>query len=163
MVTDSNRSRAQWVLLAYRLPREPSTPRIATWRKLRRLGAAQLVDGLVALPLDSRNREQFEWLAGEIVESGGDATLWIGQLTSKAQERELAARMAADVAAEYAALVESAGQVRDQPPGSRRRSLARLRRELRRIRARDYFPPPEQEHAQRAVEELAEFVEEAVP
>ena len=25
----------RWVLLAYRLPREPSTPRIALWRKLR--------------------------------------------------------------------------------------------------------------------------------
>jgi len=83
VVTESNRSRAQWVLLAYRLPREPSTPRIATWRKLRRLGAAQLVDGLVALPLDNRNREQFEWLAGEIAEAGGDATLWVGQLTSR--------------------------------------------------------------------------------
>ncbi len=32
-----------WVLLAYRLPREPSTPRIALWRRLRRLGAAQVL------------------------------------------------------------------------------------------------------------------------
>src|SRR5690242_10765482 len=53
----------EWVLLAFRLPREPSTPRTALWRKLRQLGAAQLLDGLVALPLDARNREQFEWLA----------------------------------------------------------------------------------------------------
>ena len=41
-----------WVLLAYRMPREPSTPRIAVWRKLRKLGAVQLVDGFVALPAD---------------------------------------------------------------------------------------------------------------
>src|SRR5262249_39018906 len=34
--------RDRWVLLAYRLPREPSTPRIAVWRRLRRLGALQL-------------------------------------------------------------------------------------------------------------------------
>ena len=40
----------EWVLLSYRLPREPSTPRIAVWRKLRRLGVAQISDGLVALP-----------------------------------------------------------------------------------------------------------------
>src|SRR5213080_3282008 len=53
----------QWVLLAYRLPRDPSTPRIALWRTLRRLGAAQLLDGLVALPADSRTREQLEWAA----------------------------------------------------------------------------------------------------
>jgi hypothetical protein len=28
----------RWVLLSYRLPREPSTPRIGVWRKLERLG-----------------------------------------------------------------------------------------------------------------------------
>ena len=58
--------RGRWVLLAFRLPREPSTPRIAVWRKLKRLGVAQLLDGLVALPLDSRNREQLEWLAADV-------------------------------------------------------------------------------------------------
>src|SRR6266508_2543318 len=31
--------RTSWVLLVYRLPRDPSTPRSALWRKLRRLGA----------------------------------------------------------------------------------------------------------------------------
>jgi Protein ChrB, N-terminal len=160
VVTQSNQSHAQWVLLAYRLPREPSTPRIAVWRKLRRLGAAQLLDGLVALPLDSRNREQLEWLAGEIVEAHGEATLWVGEPASRGQERELAARMAATIGAEYAALIADAERVVDQAPGSRRRSLARLRRELRRIRARDYFPPPEREQAQQAIEALAQVVEE---
>jgi hypothetical protein len=160
VVTESKRARAQWVLLAYRLPREPSTPRIAVWRKLRRLGAAQLLDGLVALLLDSRNREQFEWLAGEIVEAGGEATLWVGMLASRAQERELAARMADAIASEYAALIADAQRVRGQAPGPRRRSLGRLRRELRRIRARDYFSPPEREQAQQAIAALAEAVEE---
>jgi Protein ChrB, N-terminal len=161
VVTESKRARAHWVLLAYRLPREPSTPRIAVWRKLRRLGAAQLLDGLVALPLDSRNREQFEWLAGEIVESGGEATLWVGELTSRAQERQLATRMAAAIASEYAALIAEAERVRGQAAGPRRRSLGRLRRELHRIRARDYFPPPEREQAQQAITGLAESVAEA--
>jgi hypothetical protein len=33
-------------------------------------------------------------------------------------------------------------------------TVARLRRELRRIAQRDYFPPPEREEARRAVESL---------
>jgi hypothetical protein len=160
VVTESKPPRAQWLLLAYRIPREPSTPRIAAWRKLRRLGAAQLLDGLVTLPLDSRNREQFEWLAGEILEANGEATLWVGELASRARERELTARMAAAVASEYEAVIAEAERVRGQPPGSGRRSLARLRRELRRIRARDYFPPPDRERAQQAIDALAEAVEE---
>ena len=151
-----------WVLLAYRLPREPSTPRSALWRRLRRLGAVQVLDGLAALPLDARNREQLEWLADEVVEAGGEATIWVAELGSAAQERELAAGMAEAVAADYRALIEEMVAARDQPTGQRRRTLARLRRELRRIRARDHFPPAERELAQRALDELASVVEERV-
>jgi hypothetical protein len=154
--------RVAWVLLAYRLPREPSTPRSALWRKLRRLGAAQVLDGLAALPLDARNREQLEWLADEVVEAGGEATIWVGEFASAAQERELASRMADTVAAEYRLLIDEAAAACGQSGGQRRRTLGRLRRELRRIRARDYFPPPERELAQRALDELVALVEEPV-
>jgi hypothetical protein len=144
-----------WVLLAYRLPREPSTPRIALWRALRRLGAVQLLDGLVALPADSRTREQLEWLADGVLESGGEASLWIGSPGSAAQERALAARMQADIDEEYDNLVDAARTARSEPPGSRRRTLGRLRRELRRIRRRDYFPSGARERAAAAVDEFA--------
>jgi len=150
------------VLLAYKLPRDPSTPRSALWRKLRRLGAARVLDGLAALPLDARNREQLEWLADEVVEAGGEATIWVGELASARQEREFAARMAAAVADDYAALIADAAAAQAEAAGRPRRTLGRLRRELRRIKARDYFPPPEREQAERAVEELAALVEEPV-
>jgi Protein ChrB, N-terminal len=154
--------RVSWVLLAYRLPREPSTPRSALWRKLRRLGAVQVLDGLAALPLDARNREQLEWLADGVLEAGGEAMVWVGELGSAAQERDLAARMAEAVAVEYRALIEQAAAARDQPGGQRQRTLKRLRRELRRIRARDHFPPSERELAQQELDELAALVEEPV-
>lgn len=151
-----------WVLLAYRLPRDPSTPRSALWRKLRRLGAAQVLDGLAALPLDARNREQLEWLAEEVLEARGEATIWVAEIASAAQERELARRMSEAVAADYRALVADVVAASEQTPGQQRRTLGRLRRELHRIRARDYFPPPEREDAQQAVDELAALSEEPV-
>jgi hypothetical protein len=154
--------RTRWVLLVYRLPREPSTPRSALWRKLRRLGAGQIGDGLAVLPLDARSCEQLEWLAVEVVEAGGEATVWLGELASAAQERELASKMAGLVAGDYRRLIADAESARDLPPGQRRRTLNRLRRELRRIRARDYFPPPDRELAHWAVEMLATLVEEPV-
>src|SRR5258706_706677 len=68
----------EWVLLAYRLPRVPSTPRSTIWRKLKRLGVAQISDGLVALPADARTREALEWIAEDVLEYDGEATGWLG-------------------------------------------------------------------------------------
>lgn len=154
-------SRIDWVMLVYRLPRTPSTPRINLWRKLRRLGVAQVVDGVVALPLDSRNREQLEWLADEVVEAGGDATIWVSQTATAAQERALAAEMAGRVAEEYRAITAAAQGALGGGEVQRRRTLARLRRELRRVGSRDHFPPPERDGARAAVERLAALSVEA--
>ena len=148
--------RLEWVLLAYRMPREPSTPRITVWRKLKRLGVGQVVDGLVALPLDARTKEQIEWVADEIVAGGGAATIWTARLSSARQERALADQMAELVAAEYQAVIAAAEAALGEVPAVRRRTLARLRRELRRTGQRDHFPPPERDLARRAVATLAD-------
>ena len=152
--------RLEWVLLAYRLPREPSTPRIALWRKLRRLGVVQLVDGLVALPADARTKEQLEWLAEEVLDAGGEATVWVGRPGLAADERGLASRMAAAAAAEYRAVIAEATQAVQAADGSRRR-VGRLHRELQRIGRRDFFPPPERDQAHAAVRRLVTAVEDA--
>jgi hypothetical protein len=150
--------RLEWVLLAYRLPREPSGPRVTLWRKLRRLGAVQLLDGLVALPADARTREQLDWLADEVVEAGGEGWVWLGRLGSAGQERALARRMAEVVAADYEAVIADAASNGDESDVVRRRVAARLRRELQRIGKRDYFPPPQRAMARAAVERLAASV-----
>jgi Protein ChrB, N-terminal len=150
--------RLEWVLLAYRLPRVPSGPRVTVWRKLRRLGVAQVLDGLVALPADARTREQLEWLADEVVEAGGEAWVWLGRLGSASQERVMAARMAEAVAADYEAVVADAEASASESEVVRRRVVARLRRELQRIGKRDYFPPWQRAVARAAVERLAASV-----
>lgn len=147
--------RLDWVLLAYRLPREPSTPRITLWRKLRRLGVVQVLDGLVALPADARTKEQLEWLADEVIEAGGEATVWLGRPGSAADERRLAARMAAAIRVEYEEVIGDAEAAVSEPASVRRRTYARLRRQLSRIERRDFFPPPERDRARQAAAELA--------
>ena len=144
-----------WVLLAYRLPRVPSTPRSAVWRKLRRLGVAQLGDGLVALPADARTREQLEWIAEEVTDHGGEATLWLGHPLDANTIAAVVNRMTAAVAAEYDAVAAEAATMRTADPAARRRAVARLRRELHRIQDRDFFTCPQQQAARRAVEHLA--------
>lgn len=145
------------MLLAYRVPRTPSTPRIAIWRKLRALGVAQLGDGLVGLPEDARTREQLEWVAGDVDAAGGSAMLWRAEAVSARDEQRLVTQLAAARALEYQAIIDRARDgAQAVEPGERTRLLVSLRRELRRVRRRDYFPPPEAELARRAVENLTQ-------
>jgi hypothetical protein len=149
------REAGQWVLLCYRLPREPSTPRITVWRKLERLGVARLGDGLVGLPADARTREQLEWIAEEVLEAAGAATVWIGSPASAAQERVVAAGMRAARAADYQAVTDAARGAAGAPPEERARLVRRLRGDLRRIARRDFFPPAERDTACAAVDALS--------
>ena len=144
-----------WVLLAYRLPRVPSTPRSAVWRKLKRLGVAWIADGLVALPADPRTREQLEWIAEEVTDHGGEATLWLGRPLDPSAASVVAGRMTGAVGAEYEAVAAEAAAIRTADVAARRRAVARLRRELHRIQGRDFFTSPQGEAARRAVEQLA--------
>jgi len=156
MDVSGGREVGRWVLLSYRLPREPSTPRIGVWRKLERLGAARLGDGLVAVPADARTREQLDWLAEEITEAGGVATVWLATPGSAAQERAIAELMRAARAGEYRAVSEQARIAAGGAVAERVRVARRLRGELRRIARRDFFPPGEREVARAAVDALAE-------
>ena len=151
---------SQWVLLSYRIPREPSTPRITVWRQLERIGAARLGDGLVALPADARTREHLDWIADEVIEAGGAASIWLAQPGTPAAERELAAAMAAARAAEYAKVTAEAAAGADRDETARRSLARRLRAELRRIHRRDYFPPAERDQATAAVDALVDTVAE---
>ncbi len=144
-----------WVLLAYRLPRVPSTPRSAVWRKLKRLGVGWLGDGLVALPADARTREQLEWIAEEVTDNGGEATLWVGRPLDSSAAATVEGRMTVVVAAEYDLVTAEAEKARAADPATRRRAVTRLRRELHRIQGRDFFDCPQRDLARRAVEDLA--------
>jgi hypothetical protein len=132
------------------------------WRKLERLGVARLLDSLVALPRDSRTQEQLEWLAEEITDAGGEATVWFAMPGSRAQQRDLSTTMTRRVAQEYRDLIHSATEAETMTPAARRRTLARLQRELRAVEARDYFSPPERERARRVLLRLTSTVEASV-
>jgi hypothetical protein len=155
MAKDTAAKPGQWVLLCYRLPREPSTPRITVWRNLKRLGVGQLADGLVTLPADARTREQLEWVAEQVIDFGGEASIWLAQPATLAQERQVAAAMTEARAQEYEAVIAEATDASALDERARGRMASRLNAELRRIERRDFFPPAQRERAQAAVNTLA--------
>ena len=143
-------------MLVYRIPREPSTPRIAVWRKLRKHGVFQLADGVVVLPASPRTREQFDWMAEEVVEAGGQAEVWTAAPTIKAQRDRMRAKLSADRGTEYDELTDAAEAARSlSDPAGREKKLAQLRRRLREIDKRTFFLTPQRDGAEAALKELA--------
>ena len=158
MVTSQH---SDWVLLTYRLPREPSAPRLSLWRAVRRLGALQLGDGLVALPHSPRNLEHLQWLAADIAERDGTASVWYARADSSRDNLSYMEQMRASADEEYREVLDEAESVSTGAISvtERRRAARRLRGQLRRIALRDHFQAPTAKRARAAVENLARLVE----
>jgi hypothetical protein len=124
-----------WVLLVYTLPREPSAPRVATWRKLKKLGALLLHDAMWVLPATPATREQVRWLAQEIRENGGTAQVWLAREEMPETDTRQFETVFLDRAERgYQELLRAL----DDPA----RSRAELARAFKQVRAIDYFHAP---------------------
>ena len=137
--------RPRWVLLVYRLPREPSRHRVAVWRKLRDLGALYLQDGVAALPEDAVTREQLEWLQLRVREAGGEATLWEARPGTMAEEAELVEAFRSSREEAYQTIIAEVERLRRKAQmggGDLSEQLRKLEREFRAERRRDYFRSP---------------------
>jgi hypothetical protein len=153
--------RPRWVLLVYRLPREPSRPRVAVWRKLRDLGALYLKDGVAALPEDAVTREQLEWLQLRVREAGGEATLWEARPGTAAEEAELVETFRSSREEAYGAIIAEAERLRRRAQmggGELMERLGKLEREFRAERRRDYFRSPLRLEAASALKAAREAV-----
>ena len=64
-----------WLLLLYSLPTRQKTERVAVWRRFKKIGAIQIKTSTYLLPDNPPQHEHFQWLAQQIRDFGGDATL----------------------------------------------------------------------------------------
>jgi hypothetical protein len=158
--------KARWLILIYNLPREPSRHRVAVWRKLKSLGALYLQDGVAALPEDAVTREQLEWLQLRVREAGGRATLWEALPNTVAENRDLVEAFRAAREEGYGEVIEAAERIRRKAAlGAERASLleevAKIEREFRAERRRDYFRSPLRTEAARALRAARRMLVEA--
>jgi hypothetical protein len=123
-----------WVLLIYTMPREPTAPRVAVWRKLKKLAALRLHDAAWVVPATPGLLEQMRWLAAEIREAQGEALVWHAQGDDLEQNRELVEQFIAQSEAAYGAILAALDQ-----HGA---DYGELARRYRQAQATDYFHAP---------------------
>lgn len=155
----------RWLILIYRLPREPSRPRVAAWRKLKTLGALYLQDGVAALPENAVTREQLEWLQLQIKEANGEAMLWEAKPNTLLENKELVEAFRSLREEAYRQLIAGAERIQRKAAlggGSKTllEELGKLERELRVERRRDYFRSPLREEAVAALKSARQAVRE---
>jgi hypothetical protein len=65
----------KWLLLLYGLPTKRGAARVNLWRQLRKSGALALKTSAYLLPDTTEHTERFQWLAQQVRDAGGEATL----------------------------------------------------------------------------------------
>ncbi len=143
---------SSWLLLLYGLPAKGNTARVNLWRKLKRYGAIQLKTSAYVLPDKPEHYERFQWLATEIKDAGGEATL-IRVAQIEGMEDEQIIRMFHEVRmVEYKEVTEACkAAIADAKRMDETELAAEFGRQQRRfheIKEVDYFRSPAADDAQ---------------
>jgi hypothetical protein len=85
-----------WLLLAYKVPPDPATKRIALWRRLKGMGAVYLQNGVCLLPKTDDHVRRLKMLENDISGMGGEAVILETVALDRAQEDKVTARFKAD-------------------------------------------------------------------
>jgi hypothetical protein len=135
-----------WLLLLYSLPSKRNTERVAVWRRLKKMGAAQLTTSTYLLPDQPAQYEHFQWLAKQIRDSGGDSTLVRAQEIEGVTPEKVISLFNSARDQEYAALKKALQSLLKNRKKSNAEvgatELERLTRQFRELREIDFFDSP---------------------
>jgi hypothetical protein len=145
-----------WLLLLFSLPAGKKTERVSVWRRLKKSGAIQLTTSTYVLPDRPSLYELFQWLAKQIRDYGGDATLIRAQEIEGLSNEKLIQMFNSARDAEYGELgIALRGRKKSQSGDA----LEKLKKQFRSIREVDFFDAPRG----REVEVLLRRAEESAP
>lgn len=143
---------ARWLLLIHQIPPTPPYFRAKVGRRLHRIGAVAIKNAVYALPYGEQTREDFQWVAREIIGEGGEATLCEANLIEGLRDEQVQALFNAAREAEFEALADEA---RSSTEAS---DLARLQKRIGEILAIDFFEAPGRVVAESAIAALEKKV-----
>lgn len=152
-------------MLVHQLPQKPTKLRVRTWRKLQALGAVAIKNSVYVLPFNEKTSEDFQWLRQEIESSGGEANLFRAGCAEGATDKEIIALFRKERDEDYTKLITEfdglSGAAREQTKGNSlsvgklaqyQSELSKLRQELERVTANDFFEAPQGKKARSAFE-----------
>ncbi|PYL43977.1 MAG: hypothetical protein DMF42_02480 [Verrucomicrobia bacterium] len=132
-----------WLLLLFSLPTNRNTERVAVWRRLKKMGAVQIKTSTYLLPDEPAQYEQFQWLAQQIRDYGGDSTLVRAQEIEGLTKEKVIAMFNDARSKDYAELRKSLqgfiGRRKKMDAETAAAELERLMRQFREIREVDFF------------------------
>jgi hypothetical protein len=132
----------EWVVFSYSLSTKSSSPRVALWRRLRRLGAISPAGGLYVLPARDECVEAFNWLAQEIRQARGEAVVMRVERFEGLTEQDLIALFNRARGEEYAQLdaqITSLEKLKPKERAQLKDAVEKLRKQHAEIARVDYF------------------------
>src|SRR5689334_21382027 len=106
--------RTKWILLMPKIPTSPAYTRVKVWRRLQAIGAVMIKNAVYVLPNREDCVESFQWLAKELAEEGGQASLCEGLFFDGATDDEIERLFIEARNADYADLAEEARRLAKQ-------------------------------------------------
>ena len=132
-----------WLLLLFSLPTNRNTERVAVWRRLKKMGAVQIKTSTYLLPDEPAQHEQFQWLAKQIRDYGGDSTLVRAQEIEGLTRDEIVSLFNTARDKEYSelrkALQNFISRRKRSDAGFAAVELERLTKQFRELRQIDFF------------------------
>ncbi len=95
-----------WRTLIYQIPREPQRNRMAVWRRLKSIGAINVLQSIWILPDRSDTEEEFRKLEEQINTSGGQSISCITFIQDELQNKKLTEQFNKERELDYKELLE---------------------------------------------------------
>lgn len=161
-------SEARWLLLIHQIPPKPNYFRVKIWRRLQRLGAVAIKNSVYVLPKSDQTQEDFQWVAREITEGGGEATLCEARFVDGLSDDQVERLFQSARETEYTQITDDARRVADTfTPNAKieetqrtavETDLARIKRRLADIVAIDFFGATGREAAEGLIRGIEERI-----
>ncbi len=160
-----------WLLLIHQVPNSPAYLRVKMWRRLQKIGAVAVKNAVYVLPRSDQSAEDFHWVAREILEAGGEASVCEATFVEGITAGELIELFRAARDSDYGELVTEIKELKDELQAAEKAGeawasgmvsrVARLRQRLTEIQTIDFFSAQSGRQAETLISEIEAKIRKA--